>query len=89
MPYVEGRTIHDADSHIMETPNWLDPFLERKVRERMPRRRLSALKPGEHRLIDKARADHGNASYRVLDEDEILTRKNWNATGSFGGITGV
>ncbi len=23
MPYVEGRIVHDADAHIMETPNWL------------------------------------------------------------------
>ena len=23
MPYVEGRTVHDADSHVMETPDWL------------------------------------------------------------------
>ena len=23
MPYASGRTIHDADAHIMETPTWL------------------------------------------------------------------
>ena len=83
MPYVEGRTIHDADSHVMETPTWLDPWVEREVRDRMPRLGLSTLRPGEDRLIDKALADHRNASYRVMDEDEILTRKNWSATGSF------
>ena len=28
MPYVEGRTIHDADAHIMEAPNFLDDYVE-------------------------------------------------------------
>ena len=83
MPYVEGRTVHDADSHIVETPDWLDPFLARDVRERMPRLGLSAVRPGEHELIDKARSDHRDPAYRALDEERILLRKNWSATGSF------
>ena len=83
MPYVEGRVVHDADSHIVETPDWLDPFLAKGVRERMPRLGLSAVRPGEHKLIDKARLDHRDPAYRALDEDEILLRKNWSATGSF------
>jgi len=83
MPYIEGRTVHDADSHIMETPGWLDPFLASGVRERMPRLGLSAVRPGEHELLDKARADHGDPAYRAFDEEQILLRKNWNATGSF------
>lgn len=83
MPYIEGRTVHDADSHIMETPDWLDPYLAKGVREKMPVLGLSAVRPGEHRLIDKARADHRDPAYRALDEDEILLRKNWSATGSF------
>jgi len=83
MPYIEGRTVHDADSHIVETPDWLDPFLTRSVRERMPRLGLSAVRPGEHKLIDKARSDHRNPAYRALDEEQILLRKNWSATGSF------
>jgi predicted TIM-barrel fold metal-dependent hydrolase len=83
MAYIEGRTVHDADSHIMETPDWLDPFLAKADRERMPRLGLSAVRPGEHTLIDKARADHHDPAYRALDEDQILQRKNWSATGSF------
>ncbi len=83
MPYVEGRTVHDADSHIVETPDWLDPFLPRDVRQRMPRLGLSAVRPGEHMLIDKARSDHRDPAYRALDEEKILLRKNWSATGSF------
>ena len=35
MPYVEGRTVHDADSHVMETPDWLVAWADPGVRERM------------------------------------------------------
>jgi predicted TIM-barrel fold metal-dependent hydrolase len=83
MAYIEDRTVHDADSHIMETPDWLDPFLASADRARMPRLGLSAVRPGEHERIDKARADHGDPAYRALDEEQILQRKNWSATGSF------
>ena len=83
MPYASGRTIHDADSHIVETPDFLDPFLARDIRERMPRLGLSAVRPGEHKLIEKARASHQDPDYRALDEAEIMLRTNWSATGSF------
>jgi hypothetical protein len=34
MPYVEGRIIHDADSHLMELPDCLDDFFDPKLRGR-------------------------------------------------------
>ena len=74
MPYAQtctgtDRTIHDADSHIVETPDFLDPFLPSDVRLRMPKLGLSAVKPGEHTMIDKARRDHSDPAYRALDEE--------------------
>ena len=33
MPYVEGQTIHDADSHIMELPGAINGYLDPKVRD--------------------------------------------------------
>src|SRR5262249_50445910 len=35
MPYVEGRVVHDADAHIMETPNWLRDHADPAVRDRI------------------------------------------------------
>ena len=32
MPYATGRIIHDADSHLMELPDVLDPYLDPKFR---------------------------------------------------------
>ena len=34
MPYVEGRIVHDADSHLMEPADWLVPFAEGAMKDR-------------------------------------------------------
>ena len=35
MPYASGRTIHDADAHIMETPTWLRDHADPGLRDRI------------------------------------------------------
>ncbi len=35
MPYVDGRTCYDADSHVMEPSDWLDGYADPGVRERL------------------------------------------------------
>ena len=48
MTYAEQRTIHDADSHVMETPEMLHDFADPAIRERIdPRYFFSAV--GNHR----------------------------------------
>ena len=36
MPYIENRLVHDADAHIMETPNWLRDHADPSIRDRLP-----------------------------------------------------
>ena len=36
MPYADGRTFYDADSHLMETPEWLASYAEPAFRDRIP-----------------------------------------------------
>ncbi len=36
MPYSEGRVVHDADAHLMETPTWLRDHAEPAFRDRLP-----------------------------------------------------
>ena len=95
MPYSEGRIVHDADAHIMETPTWLRDHAEARFRERLPV--LSY--PGGNELrqtgdpadqqrdlataFDRLRARHGSEEYRADEEAEIMARKNFAATGSF------
>jgi predicted TIM-barrel fold metal-dependent hydrolase len=83
MPYAEGRTIHDADSHLMETPDFFFPFADPGVREKMRPVYVSTVAPGEESFIDQLRRRHRDPEYRAQDEAEIMLRKNWKATGSF------
>lgn len=82
MPYAH-RAMHDADAHVMETPDWLEPFTDPDLREKLPPVYVSTVKPGEDRLIDRFRAQHADPAYRAEDEASIMLRKNWAATGSF------
>ena len=56
MPYIEGRVVHDADAHIMETPTWLrdhaDPDDPRPHR---------AARPGERQRAAADRRPRGAA----------------------------
>jgi hypothetical protein len=84
MPYAQGRTYHDADSHVMETPDWLFPFADPDLRPRLALLRLQGVPESKtERFIEKLRADHGDPEYRAQDEAQIMLRKNWSATGSF------
>ncbi len=83
MPYATGRVIHDADAHILETPDWLLPFADPAIRPRVPQLYLATTKPGEDTLIDKFARLHRDPAYRARDAEEIMLRKNWAATGSF------
>lgn len=83
MSYAQGRAIHDADAHVMETPDFLHEFADPWLRERLDPVYVSTVKPGEEHFIDTLRRRHRDAAYREKDAAEILLRKNWSATGSF------
>ncbi|HVN86061.1 MAG TPA: amidohydrolase family protein [Candidatus Binatia bacterium] len=83
MAYAEGRVYHDADSHVMETPDWVVPYADPDIRARLKPLYVSTVKPGEEKLIDKLRRLHADAAERPKLEAEIMLRKNWSALGSF------
>lgn len=62
MPYSAGRIIHDADSHIMESTDWLGSYADAKVRERLLGMRLEAGGAGAEMAIRNAQA-------RLKDEE--------------------
>jgi predicted TIM-barrel fold metal-dependent hydrolase len=83
MTYSGGRVIHDADSHVMETREWLEPFIDEAVK--------GALKPlyGRERnriddLLDGAKARKADpaALEKALD-NPIAGPKGWVAAGAF------
>jgi len=96
MAYVEGRIVHDADAHIMEPPLWLREHAEEKFRDRLPVLQYASIgrsdlatdshDTDQQRLLasfDKLSERHGSTQYRALEEAEIMSRKNFDATGSF------
>ena len=82
MPYAH-RPIHDADAHFMETPDWFSAFADPDVRRKLPPVFVASVKPGEERMIGRFESLHRDPSYRAEDEEKLLLRKNWAATGSF------
>ena len=42
MAYAQGRTYYDADSHIMELPDFLREFADPEMRDRLPRHQGAA-----------------------------------------------
>ena len=83
MSYAEDRIIHDADSHVMETPEWLFSYADPDIRARLEPLRLTGCKPGEESFIDDLRRRHADPAGRPEAEAKLMTRKNWSAMGSF------
>ena len=86
MAYASGRTYHDADSHIMELPDFLRDHADPAFRDRLPRLGVSA-GIGESTGSDvdwRARTCplHLDEAYRD-DDSQITMRKNFYAVGSF------
>jgi uncharacterized protein len=95
MPYVTGRIVHDADAHIMETPDWLKDHADPGLRDRLPSLRYPGgnelrqtgdpaeqqenLRAAFERLADR----HRSPEYTASEEAEVMARKNFAATGAF------
>jgi predicted TIM-barrel fold metal-dependent hydrolase len=94
-----GLVVHDADAHIMETPNWLRDHLDPGLRDRV----APLTYPGGNELrqthdlqsgTPQAAVDLDAAFERLVarlhsdemtatEADEIMVRKNFAATGAF------
>ena len=83
MTYVNGRLVHDADSHLMELSDCLDPYFERRLLSRfhaMPAfhsRKDRGTRPGQ------SAAAHADPTFRAGVDANILLRKNYEAHGAF------
>jgi len=83
MPYVEGRIIHDADSHLMELPDCLDDYFDPKLKDRYHALPIYQHKLGKPGWAEAARRQHEDPEFRAGAEENILLRKNQQALGAF------
>src|SRR4030095_2115894 len=87
MTYPHGRTCYDADSHIMELPDFLAEYADSEMRERMPRIRV----PRVGRLatlVDEAERNRKHSASEVaellaLGDKLIGGPKGYMALGAF------
>ena len=90
MPYITGRVVHDADAHIMETPNWLRDHADPSLRERIdvPGYTNELKQTGDtpeqlEEVFERLARRHHSDEFLADEEAEVMNRKNFAATGSF------
>jgi predicted TIM-barrel fold metal-dependent hydrolase len=85
MPYAEGRPYYDADSHVMELPEWLPAYVEPAFRDRVRPFSLGSTGTANavRKMIERSMARAGKDDERAGYEQELLTRKSWDAYGAF------
>ncbi len=83
MPYAEGRTFYDADSHIMETGDWLAPHADPDIRERLGEMVLAAAGTATADMIRQAEVRMADAAATAeLEQNVMGGPKGWWAYGA-------
>ena len=81
--YATGRVYLDADSHVVETEEWLAPFADPALRDRIRGRSTSARAAASWRARRwtgrERRAEAGGSALR--EGDTVMSAKGWPALG--------
>jgi len=83
MPYAEGRVYCDADSHLMELPDWLPEYADPDVRARLRPLHLGGAGALADAAVREAESRKGDAGAAAALEDALMRAKGWNALGAF------
>jgi uncharacterized protein len=83
MPYVEGRTVHDADSHVMELTGWLAEYADADVRDRIRPLYLGGAGAFVRERIAEAEARRGDPAAGAALAADVMHDKGWTALGAF------
>lgn len=82
MTYATNRPYCDADSHIMETRDWIAQFTDPEILARLPE--MSLLKSGtkSFEIINEAmKKQRQRAAIGAATLDVVKGQKGWNAPG--------
>jgi predicted TIM-barrel fold metal-dependent hydrolase len=86
MAYAHGRTFYDADSHVMELPDFLTQYADPAYRDRVPQIRAvpePLASKLEELVARKAHAPERVAQMVALGDDLISGPKGYFALGAF------
>jgi predicted TIM-barrel fold metal-dependent hydrolase len=83
MPYASGRTFNDADSHVMELADWLAPYADPGVREKLRPLYLGGAGKLAEDAVKAAAARRGDAEAARKLEANLMGAKGWGALGAF------
>jgi predicted TIM-barrel fold metal-dependent hydrolase len=81
MPYVEGQTVHDADSHVMELPGTLERYIEPAFREGLSAEWKRAKR--DDSWVPEALRLQADPEFRAGASENLWLRKNYQAMGAF------
>jgi predicted TIM-barrel fold metal-dependent hydrolase len=81
--YAQGRRILDADSHVMELADFLDPFIEESQASRLRRKGMEALQPVLESAVRRNQERRADPAKAALAEERLLQDKGWSAMGAF------
>ena len=83
MAYAAGRVINDADSHIMESLDWLSSHADPAIRESLGSMRLEAGGSGAEKAIAKALARQQDpVATAEIAANVVSGPKGWAAYGA-------
>lgn len=83
MTYAGTREILDADSHLMELPDFLDAHLEPALEGRLRALDVEALRPVLETARRRAEERHRDAVVAAGAEERLFHDKGWLALGAF------
>ncbi len=84
MPYGTNRLYCDADSHIMETVDWVEKHADAAVREKLPQLALTKAGGATANFINEAvTKQKDRAAKGKVHTDVVRGTKGWGAFGAF------
>ncbi|MGH6782017.1 MAG: amidohydrolase family protein, partial [Sphingomonadaceae bacterium] len=84
MTYGQGRIYCDADSHIMETLDWVSKHADESIKDRLPGLALGGAGKSAEKVITRAVERLKDSEKTAeIDHDVIAGPKGWEAYGAF------
>lgn len=83
MPYADGRTYYDADSHLMELSDWLVQYADPSVRDRIRPLALGGAGALAAQAVRDAEQRRGDDAAATALEANVMGAKGWGALGAF------